>query len=432
MIEHRKPKLYVLGWLALLGCLLFLSFNKNSRSQPGNYRSELWADKSGYYIYLPAFFIYGMDSENLSEDINKQLGLGVDKDDGRIHTKYYYGVSVLQLPFFLATHIGVLAVGGDASGFSKPYYKMVNVAGVFYGWLGLLFCWLWLKRRGFTTEIASLSIASILLATNLYYYTIDETGMSHVYSFALFTAFLLVTDKLLSRDGLFPSILLHLAVGALILVIRPTNAIFLAAVLFMYMPAGKDWHFRSRLKWLFQPVRIGTGLLVLIVAAVPQLLYWKYLSGSPLFYSYANETFNWTQPHFLHHLFSTKNGLIVYTPFMLVLLVIMALQAVKSRHQSRWILPVVLVMMYVFSSWYDWAFGCSFGQRSYVEWYALMALPVAGFIQSAATIKRAFHWIPVALFVLLAAHNIYLSYKYPDCWFGGEFDWPLYLKFFGL
>jgi hypothetical protein len=85
----------------ILGFFIFLSLNRHSKSGIQNYHSEIWADKAGYYIYLPAFFIYNFQVDGLPAEIDKKTGNGFIVRDGKIITKYTYGVALLQAPFFI-------------------------------------------------------------------------------------------------------------------------------------------------------------------------------------------------------------------------------------------------------------------------------------------------------------------------------------------
>ena len=67
------------------------------------------SDGNGYYMYLPAFFVYhdpGMHFlDQLAEDISGFSGTFFPMDTGQVVDKYTMGVAILQLPFFLAADI---------------------------------------------------------------------------------------------------------------------------------------------------------------------------------------------------------------------------------------------------------------------------------------------------------------------------------------
>ena len=179
------------------GFSVFLTLNRHSKSGIQNYHSEIWADKAGYYIYLPAYFIYDFDGEKLPPKIGEKTGDGFFVEEGKIKTKYTSGVALLQAPFFLVTHFVSTKLGYESNGFSSIYHKMINVSAVTYSFFALILLYLFLIRY-VSKKLAFISVACIYLGTNLFYYSIFETGMSHIYSFFLFTCFLYLSPFILN------------------------------------------------------------------------------------------------------------------------------------------------------------------------------------------------------------------------------------------
>ncbi|HAV25632.1 MAG TPA: hypothetical protein DCX01_05600 [Bacteroidetes bacterium] len=60
----------VFGLLFLF--LLFVSLNRHSKHPAFEYHSEIFTDKAGYHVYLPAFFYYDMNGQKMPEDIDKK------------------------------------------------------------------------------------------------------------------------------------------------------------------------------------------------------------------------------------------------------------------------------------------------------------------------------------------------------------------------
>ena len=114
---------------------------------------------------------------------------------GVLINKYYGGVSVLQLPFFLGAHALTSISGGDTDGYSKYYMLSISIASWFYQLFGLYFIVLLLQFYQVKPNIIALVLVAISFGTNLYVYTIVEAGMSHVYSFAMVAAFLYFAHK---------------------------------------------------------------------------------------------------------------------------------------------------------------------------------------------------------------------------------------------
>ena len=70
-----KTKLIGL-FILLYGLLCLLSLNRHSQAKLNTYHAELWADKAGYNVYLPALFIYNFDSKQLPPKLEANTGNG--------------------------------------------------------------------------------------------------------------------------------------------------------------------------------------------------------------------------------------------------------------------------------------------------------------------------------------------------------------------
>ncbi len=131
-------KAKLIGLFTLLyGLLCFLSLNRHSQVKLNTYHTELWADKAGYNVYLPALFIYNFDAKQLPPKLvaNAGNGFAVDSTSNKLITKYPYGVALLQSPFWLVAH----AFSPQKDGYSLYYQKSIDFAGSFYLTMGLFF-----------------------------------------------------------------------------------------------------------------------------------------------------------------------------------------------------------------------------------------------------------------------------------------------------
>ena len=196
MTKHSKLLKYLL-FLLFSVIVMFLSFNRHSKSGVFNYHSEIWADKAGYYIYLPAVFNYNFNASLFPDSIAAKTGDGfrIDTTNNKVITKYSCGIAILQMPFYLAA--GIFDDSSDPGripGFTKANHAAINIAAVFYLLLGFFFLGRYLENR-FHKPLVWLVLFVLFTATNLYYYSVDETGMSHVYSFFLFSLFLFLVQK---------------------------------------------------------------------------------------------------------------------------------------------------------------------------------------------------------------------------------------------
>ena len=417
-----KSRFKTVFWILLTALLIFLAFNRHSKTGIYYYRSQIYADKAGYYIYLPAAFIYQFDASAFPDSVDVKTGNGfqLEHENNKILTKYFYGVSLMQAPFFLLAHWLAPGLGFEANGFSLIYHWAIDLAALFYLLLSFILLYNILRKR-FTEKTAFWSIAFLFTASNLFYYSIQETGMSHVYSFFLFTAWiyqLTFWEKLNKKPVLFG--FSSGLIAAFIVFVRPLNLLFLLTSIFF----NRDYlqRIKAQMQWRF----LMPFILVIVLIAVPQLAYWKYASGSFIADTYTGESFsNWMNPRIIEFLFSPNNGLLLYNPLVLLLFFGLVLM-IRQKQANAWLISItVLLLIYASSSWWSWNFGCGFAARNFVEYYVLLSFPLAYIIQYPKQKKVQF--LLYFLLILFSIYNLKMVYSYGGCWFGtSNWDWVQY------
>ncbi|MCR9102146.1 MAG: hypothetical protein NXI25_19480 [bacterium] len=378
------------------------------------YRGLIWSDAEGYYLYLPALIVNdGFEDFEVRTKAQFKPFEGTNKT----FTKYTCGVAVMQAPFFMAAHALTLATGGKADGYSDYYIRALQLAGLFYGFLGLLL----LKKilaRYFKPVVVMMTVAGFFLGTNLYHYILQEPGMSHVYSFFLFGLFVWLTPRFYERPGwkIFGGMGL---LAGLIVLIRPTNILLL---LYLLLFRVRTWEgAKARLQFFKKhlwPLLLAP--MAGFLAFVPQFLYWKYISGDWLIYSYGEEGFNWLEPRIDMVLFHIKNGWLLFSP-MAGLAIIGCLAGMwKNRYNIAPIFLIWLLLLYITSCWWCWWFGGAFGHRQFVEFYVLLAIPYAWlFTQVLERKVLVLKILLVALWLLL----VYYGYMLAVHFRGPHYEW---------
>ncbi|MFH1121497.1 MAG: hypothetical protein V1775_16890 [Bacteroidota bacterium] len=423
--KYSSRKWLIPATLFLVCYLLFVQLAKTDYQYVfGDWKSEIYADKSGYYIYLPATFIYGYHQTGYPDSIDFKLGNGFGFVKGRVFTKYTYGVALMASPFFLATHCYQSISGTEANGFNNAYLSFPGHASVFYLLAGLAALFVFLRRR-FSLFATVSALVMLTFGTNLYYYTFQEPLMSHVYSFALFSFLMLLTDNYLVMPDRRTLAGIAL-VSALITLIRPTNIIFLTVVICLDVQSWSK--VRERLKILFSTgnMLVISGLFILIW--LPQMAYWKFMSGSFLFYTYKGEGFtNWLNPQIPGVLFAPKNGLFTYVPAFFLLLTGLVQMLLRNKANGRMIGILFIFQLYIISSWHLFSFGCSFGQRSFVEFFSLFSVPLAVIYDQNFRPPRIY---PLMILLLISSYfiffNLRMSASYARCFDGKNWDWELF------
>lgn len=404
---------------------LLVSLSVHQKSFVYSWKGEIWADRAGYYVYLPAFFKAKMDGTRFPEKIADKTGNGFSVEGKKISTKYTCGVALLLSPFFVTTHYvaKILHLEQDM-GFGAVYHRMTGIAAIFYFVLGMLMLSRFLSFY-FRDTVRYIALVLIFLGTNLFYYSVLDPMMSHVYSFFLFSGFLLFFRLFLDSRRMFHFAVVSLFMGLIILV-RPTNVLIFSVFFLWDITSWND--FSERVRLILNPVRLAVFLGIVFLVLLPQMLYWKYLHGSFLFYSYGNEGFtSWNQPKLMEIWFSTLNGWVLYSPMVIFLVGGIFLMIRKKLVNGYFILGFFLAVSYMISSWYSWYYGCSFGQRSYVEYYTVLAIPF-GFVLNSLLEKRMIILKSLLILVMLfmAYAGIRLMFAYEGCFYGSTWDWNQY------
>lgn len=428
MKSNRSPE----QWFFYLLFCLSLALGWYWQREAVSFKSPegAWSDKAGYYIYLPALFHFGFDTHSMPPDLDIATGGGfsIDTVAGKLDTKYTYGVALMLAPFFgMAEGIAAIAGFDHEDGFSMIHMRMMLIAAVVFLTLGMWFLYHFL-RKYLSTGVSMATLLIIFSGTNLLYYTLVEGMMSHIFSFFLFSLFLYLLQNLHGKgravDYLMPLTILILAV-----LLRPTNLILGLFLLFPF--TGSAEKLSQRLHPFLKPSVLIPATLITGILALPQLIYWKYLSGHWIHFSYRQEGFhNIFHPAVAEVLFSPVNGLFTYTPvvlFMLAGIVVMF----RKKIPGRWTIPTIFVLVtLICASWSMWYFGCSYGQRSYIEYYAILALPL-GYLLAWLHQRRSILLKTGLIFVILfmiVANFLYISniYRHQRCWFGSTWDWERY------
>ena len=438
-IPHSGAKKRINWFFYLLFCLsLFLTWFFNRDVTALDDPRGIWSDRAGYYIYLPATFFYHFDTERIGEDLDIRTGGGfsVDKKRDRIETKYTCGVALMESPFFLTAWL-VSQIGSydHEGGFSMIYFRMLQLSGVIWFLLGAWF----LKRflDHYFSSLVNYAVILLLFAgTNLFYYVVVDGLMSHVYSFFLFSFFLYHLNGF-NETGKYRHFLLFAGALALAILVRPTNALLGITVIAWDV---RDFSgLKRKMKTLLQARYFLVFLAILLVVLLPQMIYWKYLSGHWLHFSYKNEGFsNLAHPKIAEVLFSPVNGLLLYTPLLVFCLAGLAYMIIRKKQNGVLILLLFVSVTLISASWKTWNFGCSYGQRNFTEYLTVLAVPLAWLLNwmvRPANRLKALKFIASSLIFFLIFYAVYHNlryvtafYRFDRCYFGSSWHWERYVR----
>lgn len=349
-----------------------------SKEQPLNLTR--W-DALGYYMYLPAAFVYN-DFKQLSwlDEVDKQYnvtggdGIPATKlEDGNYTSKYLSGVAIMQSPLFLAGHLIAGQTGHPNDGFSPPYQYALGFGIMLYCMLALILLRTILLRY-FSDSTTALTLILITLASNAVVYISVDSGLSHAYIFVLYTLVIFTTMKWHEKPSLIWAVLTGLIIG-LATISRPTEAIMLFIPLFW----GTQNHAAAKEKWAMvrsHKLHVAAAALFGLVGILPQLVYWKATTGSYIYD--VGSKWDFLNPHF-RVLFGWEKGWFIYTPVAILFVVGMFfLRRCPFRKAVIWF---CLLNLWIIIAWHEWRYAASYSTRALVQSYPVFALALAAFIQ---------------------------------------------------
>ncbi|HPB01895.1 MAG TPA: hypothetical protein PLZ67_02995 [Bacteroidales bacterium] len=375
------------------------------------HKSVISDDVISYYAYLPALFIHhDLTLEFANEDpahYFKYYWPG-KTSNGKYVIKTTMGVAFLYAPFFGTAHLYTLATNGTADGFSRHYQTAINIAALFFLFIGLFFTNKILLRF-VSAKVSAVVLVLITLGTNLLYYATMEPGMTHVFNFGLIAMFIHYSDKWLLKPDFRNTLLCGLLFG-LITLIRPINALVILFPFLWNVSSLKE--LQNRLLFFikqWQLILLIAGCVLLVW--MPQLIYWKIQTGQ-VFYNSYNEHFYFHNFHIHKALFGFRKGWFVYTPIMFIA----SLGILFLRRQFK---PVQLsvavffmVFVYITFSWWCWWYGGGFSARPMTDIYSIMAIPLSVFVAKGLRAKKSIAIITFLFTTLFAAHGVYQTLQY--------------------
>lgn len=376
------------------------------------------SDMEGYYQYLPYVFFKDKDIE--------QMRWAKPYGEDRKLNVFTCGVAILELPFFIVAHGVSELLEMEDPGYNPAYYHTVLFAAIFYVFIGLYYLYKAL-RRFFTREASLLTVFLAFLATNLFFYTVMQPGVSHAYSFFLLSLYIYFVPGFYEKPGIRSSLFMILPL-ALAVLIRPTNII--AGFYFLLYGISSFRELGQRLTMLAHRWQLLLFMaFVSFMIFIPQMLYWHRVTGKWIVYSYADERFtNALSPQFCTVLFGARGGWYVYTPLMIIATGGLLYLAYLRKLTAPAILLMMVLIIYVNASWFNPTFSSSAGYRALVEWIPFMCIPLAFVIeklQPKPGWKRTLYII-LALFVV---YNLLFAYKFDNhVWWNMEWEWRNFLR----
>ena len=367
-------------------------------------------DVSGYYMYLPAIFIYKDIKEcKFKDEILKKYKPTYDFQQGFLHEasgnyvmKYSCGQAIMLSPGFAIAHLWAQNDSRyPADGFSHPYQFCISMWTLIIATIGLIFLWK-ILRVYFSEKVTLLGILGIVLGSNYIAYSAISGAMTHNTLFTLYAILIYLTIKFYRKPSLALAFGIGISVGFAAL-IRPTELISCLIPILWGLPSLTKTAFSQRLQFFkdhWKKLMLAV-ILVILVGSI-QLMYWKYATGEFIVYSYEDQGFDWFSPHILDGLFSYRSGWLIYSPLMIfaVLGFIPLYKEKKAIFNSTFIFTCLFT--YIAFAWSIWWYGGSLGQRTMVQIYPVLAFPLCAMIYiilNTSVLWKAISGIFIALFL---------------------------------
>ena len=442
-ISKSKTALFICSFT-----LLIVSFFYYPKWKQHKTEATISWDVSGYYMYLPAIFIYKdlKQVKFLPNIINKygptpNMQQVIKHESGNYVMKYSIGQAVIYLPFFGLAHFWAsLSSNYEADGFSYPYQFMISFGSLLIALLGL-FLLRKILLHYFEEDVTAVTLVCLVLGTNYLDYSSINGAMTHNSLFTIYALLIYAVMHYYSRPTIRKSILIGGLIGLAALT-RPTEIIAcLIPILWGVNPTLKT-SVIDRLN-LFKK---NYGLLLIavftcILVGSIQLFYWKFATGNWIVYSYGEDGFSWLKPHFHNGFLSYRSGWLVYSPMMIFALLgfyslikgenkfyalkhkedLYSPAAQKSKLKNTlqkananiWLACLVfsLLFIYLAFAWDIWWYGNSLGQRSMVQAYPILALPMAAFFSWMIKSNKFIRIIFGGLLGIFICYNFWLTHQ---------------------
>ena len=384
MKEKKNISLICLGlsYVILLLAHFYYPKWKNERTE-----ATISWDVSGYYMYLPAFFIY--------KDIKKCAFLpdivqkyqptpspsqAYKHESGNYIMSYSMGQAIQFLPAFTVAHIWAsFSSKYDADGFSFPYQFMVSLFSLLLAFIGLYFLRKILLRY-FDDWIAGITLLLLLLGTNYLNYAAIDSVMTHNHLFTIYTLIIYTTILFYEKANMLKAIVLGALIGLAALT-RPTEVITCLIPLFWGLNFLEKGAIAQRLLFFKKhlPKLIIAAVVCLSIGSL-QLIYWKYVSGSWVVYSYRDQGFSWLRPHIKAGMISPNNGWLMYSPLMIFSLIGFIPLYFQQKKIFFTVCLYACLVIYITFAWDIWWYGGSLGQRAMIQSYPIFMIALAAFL----------------------------------------------------
>jgi len=354
------------------------------------FRPVIDGDGVGYYAYLHAALVsHSFDFGNeysaaIASHVPLYLPLiSVRTAAGHLADFFPVGSAILSAPAFLVAL--ALHPSGEPQ-YGSPFVEAFTLASLLYGLIALAICYRLAASIVVSRRAALIGVVGATVATPFVYYLLTEPSYSHTFSVFCVSAFLYMWWKGPPRSYLG---WLGLGLlGGLMAMTRVQDGLIVAIVLIDF----------RRFRW--SALAFLPGLLI---GFAPQLVADQVQFGDWLPHRFPGQVEDLLNGHYLNVLFSSRDGLFVWTPA--AVLAAVGFFFLRDRRMQVACALAFLLEALVIGAASDTS-GASFGPRRFLD---LVPFAVVGIAAVAARIGPRFDWIAIGA---LCAWNLVLLANY--------------------
>jgi hypothetical protein len=381
-LRHRWVPVAILG--VYLG--LYARYDPPNAHAPqgdGVYRPML-ARGDGYYIYLEMLSL-GLD---LDVEIENQLRFGdpfaarqAKTPTGKMWPWYAVGTALCQLPtFYLAEGsawvLNLFGADLPLDGYSLWHQRVTYLGTVLAGFFALFFGYR-IACRYVSRTAATWALVAVALGTGVCFYSVYWVSYPHAFSAFAVALLLDYWDRTRGRFDLRRMATLGVLCGFAALT-------RMQEITFVILPAAEIVaELASRVR---RRDARGSGTLALgsllaaiggLVVLFPQLWMNKVYFGGWLVVAQGPHYMRWDSPFFWEVLYSSHQGLFVWTPLAYVGILGLFAARPGARRLAAGLLLAFLLQGWVNGSIWDWHGNFGFGARRLVDMTPLFIVGIA-------------------------------------------------------
>lgn len=401
---------------ALLFCMVvsfITAFYFYPRWEKKDSESTLSWDASGYYMYLPALFIYkDIKKCSFRDTILQKYRPTPDFQQAYFHEpsgnfvmKYSSGQALVELPFFAYGHVwALLSDTYPEDGFSYPYQASIGIGMFLFSLIGLYY----LRKiliLFFSEFTVGLLLILYVIGTNYINYSAVDQAMTHSTLFTIYSLIIWNSIQFYKNVTTTRAALIGMLCG-LATLIRPTDIISLLIPIFWGINSVET--FKDRYQWAITHWKvIFTAGLTFGMVVMIQPIYWKYATGEWIVYSYGEQGFSWLKPHLYDYLLSFRCGWWRFTPLMVLPFLGMLIYG-KDKPSPWLMIGFGLLSLYIVAAWDVWDYGGTAG-RAMVQYYPILAFPLSALIEKVMS-HIVLRWVFSIVFLILSYLSVWWVY----------------------